>query len=105
MFLIIFMFLREAEPTRKIYEYQKFVCEYERQARRYQGLLVHHGLGSGKTYSAIELSGIISLSRSRIRQDLFSYWAAEALFSGVCVGRSSVKNSKQEQKTISKLFF
>ena len=33
--------------------YQKFVREYIRQASPYRGLLVYHGLGSGKTCSAI----------------------------------------------------
>ena len=35
------------------YEYQKFVRDYLRQASPYRGLLVYHGLGSGKTCSAI----------------------------------------------------
>lgn len=35
------------------YEYQKFVRDYVRQASPYRGLLVYHGLGSGKTCSAI----------------------------------------------------
>ena len=33
--------------------YQKFVREYIRQASPYRGMLVYHGLGSGKTCSAI----------------------------------------------------
>lgn len=33
--------------------YQKFVREYIRQASPYRGILVYHGLGSGKTCSAI----------------------------------------------------
>jgi hypothetical protein len=37
----------------EMYEYQKFVREYMRQASPYRGLLVYHGLGSGKTCSAI----------------------------------------------------
>ena len=35
------------------FEYQKFVREYLRAATPYRGLLVYHGLGSGKTCSAI----------------------------------------------------
>lgn len=37
----------------EMYEYQKFVREYVRQATPYKGILVYHGLGSGKTCSAI----------------------------------------------------
>ena len=33
--------------------YQKFVREYIRNASPYRGILVYHGLGSGKTCSAI----------------------------------------------------
>ena len=33
--------------------YQKFIREYIRQASPYRGILVYHGLGSGKTCSAI----------------------------------------------------
>ena len=35
------------------FEYQKFIREYLRAATPYRGLLVYHGLGSGKTCSAI----------------------------------------------------
>jgi len=37
----------------RIYEYQKFVREYMRQASPYRGILVYHGLGSGKTCTSI----------------------------------------------------
>jgi hypothetical protein len=40
------------EPGDK-YPYQKFVREYMRQDSPYRGLLVYHGLGSGKTCTAI----------------------------------------------------
>lgn len=53
----------EVDPCKKLtaaagqqlemYEYQKFVMEYTRNAAPYRGLLVYHGLGSGKTCSAI----------------------------------------------------
>ena len=43
------------EPGDK-YPYQKFVREYMRQASPYRGILVYHGLGSGKTCSAIAAS-------------------------------------------------
>ena len=43
------------EPGDK-YPYQKFIREYMRQASPYRGILVYHGLGSGKTCSAIAAS-------------------------------------------------
>lgn len=42
-----------AQAKVEMYEYQKFVREYTRNASPYRGLLVYHGLGSGKTCSAI----------------------------------------------------
>lgn len=39
--------------TVEAFSYQKFITEYLRQASPYRGLLVYHGLGSGKTCSAI----------------------------------------------------
>jgi hypothetical protein len=42
-----------AQQQLEMYEYQKFVREYVRQASPYRGLLVYHGLGSGKTCSSI----------------------------------------------------
>lgn len=51
----------------EIYEYQKFVREYIRQASPYRGLLVYHGLGSGKTCSAIAAAeALFSVSKKRI---------------------------------------
>jgi hypothetical protein len=41
--------LTKVEPFR----YQRFIKEYVRQSSPYRGLLVYHGLGSGKTCSAI----------------------------------------------------
>jgi hypothetical protein len=41
------------EDTAKMYLYQQFVREYIRQESPYRGMLVYHGLGSGKTCSAI----------------------------------------------------
>jgi len=41
------------QDTTQIYLYQQFVRNYIRQASPYRGLLVYHGLGSGKTCSAI----------------------------------------------------
>lgn len=38
------------------YPYQKFVREYIRQASPYRGVLVYHGLGSGKTCTSIAAS-------------------------------------------------
>jgi hypothetical protein len=42
-----------AQAKVEMYEYQKFVREYTRNASPYRGTLVYHGLGSGKTCSAI----------------------------------------------------
>ena len=42
-----------AQAKVEMYEYQKFVREYTRNASPYRGVLVYHGLGSGKTCSAI----------------------------------------------------
>ncbi len=39
--------------TVDMYNYQKFVREYMRQASPYRGALVYHGLGSGKTCTSI----------------------------------------------------
>ena len=40
------------QPGEK-YPYQRFIREYMRQASPYRGVLVYHGLGSGKTCTAI----------------------------------------------------
>jgi len=51
----------------EMYEYQKFVREYMRQASPYRGLLVYHGLGSGKTCSAIAAAeAIFSVDKKKI---------------------------------------
>ena len=38
------------------YPYQKFIREYMRQSSPYRGILTYHGLGSGKTCTAIATS-------------------------------------------------
>lgn len=43
----------EGDKEVKIYHYQEFIREYMRYETPYRGLLVYHGLGSGKTCSAI----------------------------------------------------
>ena len=43
----------EGSKEVKIYHYQEFIREYLRFETPYRGLLVYHGLGSGKTCSAI----------------------------------------------------
>lgn len=50
--------INEQEPVTPgdKYPYQKFVREYIRNASPYRGILVYHGLGSGKTCSAIAAS-------------------------------------------------
>jgi hypothetical protein len=54
----------EMQPGDK-YPYQKFVREYMRQASPYRGLLVYHGLGSGKTCSAIAASEALFATASK----------------------------------------
>lgn len=48
----------ESEPVAPgdKFPYQKFVREYMRQSSPYRGILVYHGLGSGKTCTAIATS-------------------------------------------------
>ena len=48
--------LQEPIEAGEKYPYQKFIREYIRQASPYRGILVYHGLGSGKTCSAIAAS-------------------------------------------------
>ena len=49
------------------YPYQKFVREYIRNASPYRGILVYHGLGSGKTCSAIAaLEALFSTAHKKI---------------------------------------
>jgi hypothetical protein len=56
-----------AQQQVEMYEYQKFVREYVRQATPYRGLLVYHGLGSGKTCSAIAAAeALFSVSNKKI---------------------------------------
>ncbi len=55
------------EQNVQMYLYQEFVREYMRQASPYRGLLVYHGLGSGKTCSAIATAeALFSTTRKRI---------------------------------------
>lgn len=55
------------EDSAKMYLYQQFVREYVRQQSPYRGVLVYHGLGSGKTCSAIAASeAIYSTTRKKI---------------------------------------
>jgi hypothetical protein len=56
-----------AQEQVETYEYQKFVRDYMRQASPYRGLLVYHGLGSGKTCSAIAAAeALFSVSKKKI---------------------------------------
>jgi hypothetical protein len=49
------------------YPYQKFIREYMRNASPYRGVLVYHGLGSGKTCTAIAASeALFSTSDKKI---------------------------------------
>ena len=54
------------EPGEK-YPYQKFIREYMRMASPYRGILVYHGLGSGKTCTAIATSeALFSTAKRKI---------------------------------------
>ncbi len=56
-----------AQQQVEMYEYQKFVREYIRQASPYRGILVYHGLGSGKTCTAIAAAeALLSVSRKKV---------------------------------------
>ena len=57
----------ESEPLKPgdKYPYQKFIREYMRQASPYRGILVYHGLGSGKTCSAIAASEALFASANK----------------------------------------
>jgi hypothetical protein len=56
-----------AQQQVEMYEYQQFVREYVRQATPYRGLLVYHGLGSGKTCSAIAAAeALFSVNNKKI---------------------------------------
>lgn len=51
----------------EIYLYQQFIREYMRQESPYRGVLVYHGLGSGKTCSAIATAeALFSSGRKKI---------------------------------------
>ena len=51
----------------EIYLYQQFIREYMRQESPYRGILVYHGLGSGKTCSAIATAeALFSSGRKKI---------------------------------------
>jgi hypothetical protein len=51
----------------EMYEYQKFIRDYVRQATPYRGVLVYHGLGSGKTCSAIAAAeALFSVTQKKI---------------------------------------
>jgi len=57
---------KEVESGDK-YPYQKFIREYMRQASPYRGVLVYHGLGSGKTCTGIAASeALFSTSNKKI---------------------------------------
>jgi hypothetical protein len=49
--------------TRELYPYQKLIVEYLKADTPYRGLLVYHGLGSGKTCSAIAVAESLLTTR------------------------------------------
>ena len=56
---------QEPTPAGEKYPYQKFVREYIRQSSPYRGVLVYHGLGSGKTCTAIAASEALFSSANK----------------------------------------
>lgn len=61
--------ISEQEPLEygEKYPYQKFIREYIRNASPYRGILVYHGLGSGKTCSAIAaMEALFSTAHKKI---------------------------------------
>ena len=52
-------------PEGEKYPYQKFIREFMRYASPYRGILVYHGLGSGKTCTAIAASEALFTSSNR----------------------------------------
>jgi len=77
------------EMTLQTYKYQEFIREYMRQGNPYRGILVYHGLGSGKTCTAIAASEalfsqsdnkkIIIMAPSSLEQNFFN----ELMFCGL----------------------
>jgi hypothetical protein len=76
------------EMTLQTYKYQEFIREYMRQGNPYRGILVYHGLGSGKTCTAIAASEalfsqtdkkIIIMAPSSLQQNFFN----ELMFCGL----------------------
>jgi ribA/ribD-fused uncharacterized protein len=54
-------------PGEQYFPYQKFVRDYMRQAAPYRGILVYHGLGSGKTCTSIAAAeALFSNSKKKI---------------------------------------
>ena len=52
-------------PEGEKYPYQKFVRDYMRKEAPYRGILVYHGLGSGKTCTAIAASEALSTNAKK----------------------------------------
>ena len=59
--------LGDSSSTTQIYEYQKFVRDYISYMTPYRGVLVYHGLGSGKTCTAIAASEALLSSGGKRR--------------------------------------
>lgn len=59
--------LGDSSNTTQIYEYQKFVRDYISFMTPYRGVLVYHGLGSGKTCTAIAASEALLSSGGKRR--------------------------------------
>ncbi len=59
--------LGDSSTVTQIYEYQKFVRDYISYMTPYRGVLVYHGLGSGKTCTAIAASEALLSSGGKRR--------------------------------------
>lgn len=58
---------KDAASTAEIYSYQKFVRDYISFMTPYRGVLVYHGLGSGKTCTAIAAAEALFASGTKKR--------------------------------------
>lgn len=58
---------KDAAATAEIYSYQKFVRDYISYMTPYRGVLVYHGLGSGKTCTAIAAAEALFASGTKKR--------------------------------------
>lgn len=70
-------------PGEKYYPYQKFVRDYMRQESPYRGILVYHGLGSGKTCTSIATAEALYASAGKKIIVMANYSLKKNFFSEV----------------------